>query len=297
MKRLGLWIVSLALLTSCAQTQVDLPAVVDSADTRLPGKIIWHDLISAQPEASQTFYQTLFGWQFEKLTLNTGFFSTSRYYLIRHNGELIGGMVDQADLNVKGNASQWVPVFASADIDQSAAAVDANGGERLGPIFDLRQRGRMAVAQDGQGALFAMLQTPEGDPADAGPAAPGGFLWNELWTTEVPAAREFYAAVMPYQVEQKSLRESVDYTLLKAQQKPRAGILKKPVEGIGSNWITYIRVANAQSLEAIVAQVEGLGGRVLLPIEAREAGGLAALIAGPSGAGIALQTWPVDNKE
>ena len=200
MKRLGLWIVSLALLTSCAQTQVDLPAVVDSADTRLPGKIIWHDLISAQPEASQTFYQTLFGWQFEKLTLNTGFFSTSRYYLIRHNGELIGGMVDQADLNVKGNASQWVPVFASADIDQSAAAVDANGGERLGPIFDLRQRGRMAVAQDGQGALFAMLQTPEGDPADAGPAAPGGFLWNELWTTEVPAAREFYAAVMPYQV-------------------------------------------------------------------------------------------------
>ncbi|UTF59164.1 VOC family protein [Gilvimarinus sp. DA14] len=297
MTRLWSWLAALVLLAGCAQTQVNLPALEGASSARLPGKVIWHDLISATPQASQRFYGELFGWQFEQLTFNTSIFSSASYYVISHQGRVIGGMVDQADLNAEGNASQWVVVLASDNIDQSAAAVEANGGTLLGPVFDLQERGRMAVAKDGQGALFALLQTPNGDPADRSQIPTGDFLWNELWTSNVSQAGHFYRTLAPYQLDAHNLGDGHDYTLLKAQQKPRAGIVKMPVQGIPPTWVSYVRVADAAELDAILAQVESLGGKILLPAEDRIAGGRAALIAGPSGAGIALQTWPVTDKE
>jgi len=60
-------------------------------------------------------------------------------------------------------------------------------------------------------------------------------------------------------------------------------------------WVSYLRVANASALDAILEQVEPLGGRILFPATERPGGGVVAVIAGPSGAGIALQTW--DDKQ
>jgi predicted enzyme related to lactoylglutathione lyase len=58
-------------------------------------------------------------------------------------------------------------------------------------------------------------------------------------------------------------------------------------------WVSYLRVADEASLDAILARVEPLGGRILMPATARPAGGMLAVVADPSGAGIALQTWDV----
>ena len=43
----------------------------------------------------------------------------------------------------------------------------------------------------------------------------------------------------------------------------------------------------------VTARVEALGGRVALEAQPRPIGGSVAVILGPSGAGIALQTWPL----
>jgi hypothetical protein len=56
-------------------------------------------------------------------------------------------------------------------------------------------------------------------------------------------------------------------------------------------------VADAAELEAIVARVEDLGGSLLLAPQDRAIGGRVALIADPSGAGVAIQTWPDKNAE
>jgi predicted enzyme related to lactoylglutathione lyase len=64
-----------------------------------------------------------------------------------------------------------------------------------------------------------------------------------------------------------------------------------PFEGEHPVWVNYLRVEDPS---AITTRVEGLGGRVLLDVRERDVGGSAALIAGPSGAGVALQTWPLD---
>ena len=289
------WIGMLAALAlaGCAQMQVDLPAVGESSSQRLPGKVIWHDLISAKPAASQTFYEQLFGWEFEEISIPTGVFSHASYYVISHEGRVIGGMVDQDDLKADSNLSQWVVVLASDNIEQSVASIRSAGGTLLGDIIDLNARGKMAVAKDKQGALFALLQTPDGDPTDRASVTAGDFLWDELWTTDVDSAASFYRAFMPYTEADHPEAGKQGYRVLAAHNKPRAGVLKMPVEKLDPTWVTYLRVADTQALDNILSRVESLGGAILLPAQDRLTGGRAALIAGPSGAGIALQTWPV----
>ena len=63
-----------------------------------------------------------------------------------------------------------------------------------------------------------------------------------------------------------------------------------PFEGELPVWINYLWVADPA---VITARVPALGGTVIVDAQPRRIGGNAALIAGPSGAGIALQTWPV----
>ena len=66
--------------------------------------------------------------------------------------------------------------------------------------------------------------------------------------------------------------------------------MQKPLDGLDPVWVSYIRV---ESPAAITSRVAELGGRVIVEAGPRPAGGEVAFIAGPSGAGIALQTWPL----
>jgi hypothetical protein len=52
----------------CQRGSVVLPPVTDApTGERLPGKIIWRDLLTNDPAASQRFYGELFGWEFESV--------------------------------------------------------------------------------------------------------------------------------------------------------------------------------------------------------------------------------------
>ena len=173
---------SVLLLAACAVTSVNLPAVSDSPTVgRLPGKIIWHDLLTNDPGASQRFYGELFGWEFEAIGIASGLKGNITYTLIRHHGQLIGGMIDTKALNNRTDMSQWVVLMSVDDIDEATRRFAAEGGSVLTPARDLQRRGRIAVVKDAEGALLALLETRDGDPADREPEL-GGFLWDELWT-------------------------------------------------------------------------------------------------------------------
>ena len=286
------------LITACATINVDLPPVTDAATgERLPGKIVWHDLLTNDPKASQEFYRELFGWEFESVGSAAGLSSNSAYTLIRHNGRLIGGMIDTVALNNKDDISQWVVLMSVEDIDAATARFATDGGEVITPPIDLQRRGRMAIVRDAEGALLALLQTRDGDPADR-EAKIGDFLWDELWTTDVDGATTFYEDVAGLNTTIKDIDEDQEsgasYRLLKAGDKPRVGIMSNPLEGLKPVWVSYIRVDNPA---AITERVTGLGGQVIVDARSRPIGGEVAFIAGPSGAGIALQTWPLEQKD
>jgi predicted enzyme related to lactoylglutathione lyase len=280
---------------------MNMPAITDQpTQVTLQGKIVWHDLITDAPEASKHFYQELFGWEFEQVDIGQGLFNAIDYTLIRHNGRLIGGMVNQAQLKTNRDVSQWVSLLSVVDVDAASAAVTAAGGIVLTAPVNLQKRGRSALVVDPQGALLSLLQTSSGDPLDEAEPDVGGFLWNELWTEDVAAATDFYRQLADYTDETNILGNGEidrEYRLLSSQGKPRVGIMKMPVKDLAPTWVSYLRIADATALDAIVARVEELGGAILLDPQDREIGGRVALIAGPSGAGIALQTWPFEPQQ
>jgi predicted enzyme related to lactoylglutathione lyase len=290
-------LVSVLFVVACATIQIDLPSVSDSpGGERSPGKIIWRDLLTHDLEGSQRFYGSLFGWEFESIGSESGFSSDSAYTLIRHDGRLIGGMINTVALNGRDDISQWVVAMSVDDVDAAAAMFSANGGEVITAPTDLQRRGRLAVVRDAEGALLALLQTKDGDPLDSKPVV-DEFLWEELWTTDIDKATEFYGRVTGLQVDQWDVDQdqssNATYRLLKAGETPRLGIMPNPLEALGPVWVSYLRV---ESPADIAAKVDALGGRVIVEAQARPLGGEVAFIAGPSGAGIALQTWPLEQK-
>ena len=282
----------LVLVTACVGTGFSLPPVAGvSGGERLPGKVIWQDLLTDTPQQTEAFYGVLFGWEFEPLGGGVN------YTLIRHRGHLIGGLVDQNRLPATADISQWVVAMSVADIGEAVQTVADAGGEVFTPATSLGERGDIAVVADPTGALLALLQTRDGDPVDANAdPATGDFLWRELWTVEVDRAARFLTRLAPFAVESIEIDaadKSVAYRLLKTADLPRAGVRTTPVPQMPPMWVSYLRVADQIELAAILAKVPGLGGEILVPALARPGGGYVAVIAGPSGAGIALQTWPL----
>ena len=278
------------VVQGCATSQPRLPSVTDTpTGHRQTGKIIWHDLITHTPEASKRFYRELFGWEFEDLGLNFGFGRTVNYTLIRNRGELVGGMVD-ANLLGRPNPeqlSQWVVAMSVDDLDAAVATAIEGGGKVLTPPTDVAERGKIALIEDNQGASLVLLQTRDGDPVD-GDFRAGGFLWDEVWTGDVDSSISFYARLAKLEVTTYAMADGSAYRYMASAGSARFGFLQTPIEDLRPTWTSYLLV---EEPAAVVAQVAGLGGRVLVPVRRRGEIERAALIAGPSGAGIAIQTW------
>ena len=291
-KRIAIVQLCVLITAACTTMNINLPSVTETpTGERLQGKVIWRDLLTNDPAASQRFYGELFGWTFESLEKN------SAYTLIRNNGHMIGGMIDTVALNNRDDISQWVILMSVDDIDASIARVAAAGGEVVTPVTDLQNRGELAVFRDAEGALLGMLETRDGDPGDRS-AEFGDFLWDELWTTDIDNATAFYGEIAGLEVSDIDVDEGPavpeKYRLLKSGDTARVGIMPNPLEGLDPVWVSYLRVASPAT---IAARVADLGGRVIVEAQPRPIGGEVAFVAGPSGAGIALQTWPLERQK
>ena len=109
-----------------------------------------------------------------------------------------------------------------------------------------------------------------------------------VWVPDITAAADFYKTIAPFSLAEEQLGNA-NYSGLVVDGRPRAGVLKNPLqdEGLESTWVSYIRVADM----SLLGKVAELGGEVLLDANARPIGGEVAIIRGPSGAGVLLQTW------
>ncbi len=296
MTRIKLSAVLIALsVAGCATVAPELPAITDEpTGSHYDGRVVWHDLLTTTPAESRKFYGELFGWEFERPGMSIGIGDADSYMLIRHNGELIGGMLDANIMNRENNISQWVTVMSTGDLSAAVERVEANGGEILTPPTDVGSRGTLAVVAGPDKAIIALVQSRGGDPEEREPVV-NGWLWNELWTNNVEQATGFYQALAGFQIEDHAVQgEDDDYRVLKSGDSPRAAIMPNPFERELPVWVNYIRVDDPA---AITARVEELGGVVIIDASPRALGGEVAFVAGPSGAGVALQTWPLDREE
>ena len=272
--RVSLLFVTALAIISCAATLPKVPPL-GSKDVALPGKVVWHDLVTPDMKTAKAFYAGLLDWTFEDLS--------SGYALASHNGRFVAGV---ARLDLAGRSSNWLPLVSVTDLDRVLTDASTAGGKIILKPFDLPSRGRVAVLRDPQGAAFGVVQSSHGDPPDR-KADVNEWLWNEVWTDDVPSAIEFYQTVGGYRPAERTIGD-IRYLYLERDGRPRVGLLDKPSPEIGNTWVAYIRVTD---VEAAVKKAEALGGKVLLAPTAAIRNGTVAIITDPSGAGFVVQEW------
>ena len=270
---LSLSILVVVLTAGCATQLPEVPPISESG-TYIPGKVVWHDLVTPDLGGAKAYYGQLFGWTFENVD--------DDYALIRDRGELIGGM---AEVKSADSFSYWIPLVSVTDVDRAVATTTAAGGRRIVKPFDVPGRGRVAVLEDPQGATFAVVRSAHGDPVDREPTA-NRWLWHEVWSDDVDRSAAFYSSLVAVYSSAHTEVRDVDYRYLESGGEPRVGLLKKRDPEIGTTWVSYVRVAD---VAATVAKARALGGEVLMEPRDDLRRGSVAIVADPKGAGLVVQ--------
>jgi predicted enzyme related to lactoylglutathione lyase len=267
-------LLSIITIVGCAGLLPTVPPLGED-NIQLPGKVVWHDLITPDIEKAKVFYSGLFGWTFEDVS--------SGYTIVSHNGRLIAGL---ARLDMTGRPGHWLALVSVMDVDQALSKAISFGATIVRKPFDLPKRGRIAVLRDPKGAAFGIIQSSQGDPKDRKPDL-NGWLWNEIWTDDIQRAAEFYRNLLEYEEGQATIGGH-DYVYLKRDGVPRLGLLAKPNPEIKNTWIPYIRV---EDVHAVTRKVRSLGGEVLMAPRPDIRSATVAIITDPSGAGLIVQEW------
>jgi hypothetical protein len=272
--RIQLFLAAALVIGGCVETLPEVPPL-GPAGISLPGKVVWHDLVTPDINKAKNFYAGLLGWTFEDVS--------DGYTLASHNGRFLAGI---AKHDLPGRTSSWLPLISVTDLDRVLTEAVAAAGKTVLKPFDMPNRGRIAVLKDPQGATFGVVQSSHGDPADR-KADINEWLWNEIWTEDVPAAVAFYQAVGGYRLAEKTVGDTF-YRYLERDGQPRVGLLDKPNPQVGNTWVASIRVAD---VDAAVNKVKTLGGYVLMAPTVAIRNGTAAVITDPNGAAFVLQEW------
>jgi predicted enzyme related to lactoylglutathione lyase len=278
----------LAGCTTAPQEEIaTLPAISNPAsDVRNPGQVIWHDLATADLEASKAFYGGLLGWTFEALT-DKG----RRYTAVYNGGKLIGGMFEFSSRDKEDPTGEWLINLSTDNVAQAAAAFAAAGGTILEPARAVADRGTAAFVRDPQQAVMVLTKSSSGDPVE-GEVPVGSWLWNELWTHDGPAAMAFYKSVFGYDVEEMEGLGGRAYYLLKKNDVPVGGMLEILNKDIRPHWVPFIRVDDLQV--SLLLAME-LGANILIEPTKEIRDGKVALLQTPSGEPLVLQEYSFES--
>jgi predicted enzyme related to lactoylglutathione lyase len=270
-------LLAVLMMTAC-QRGPDLPPLGEPGVTR-HGAMVWRDLVTPDPSAAMAFYGELFGWTFQPVG-DTG------YSLALLDGAPVAGILDAERTGRPVRSALWLNAISVPDVRNTVRDVVKAGGKIHFKPSTLRGRGRVAVVEDAEGALFQIVTSSSGDPADREPAV-NGWLWAELLAEDTERAAAFYRTVFGFEVV-AGVEGDPAYQTLLADGKAQAAILANPFEDTRSAWIPFVRV---DDVSAALARCEANGGRVVVaPDPARRRGNL-ALVLDPSGAPLALQAW------
>jgi len=261
------------------ETPIALPQIVKQPTNQtLPGKIIWHDLLTPNPDAAIHFYSELLGWSFKQ--------KNKHYTEIYNHKKKIGGILLIQPKKEQKIAAQWLPALSVKDITQSLSRVKTNNGTIINGPLNWKQRGTGALIADPQHAHFLLLKTTTGDPLDQEPQT-GDWLWDEVWTTNITQEIHFYKSLGQY----TNIKKNSHYAILMNQKKWRIGIRKINTPSFAGRWLPVIRVDHPTHY---LKKITELGGTIWKKPSSPEN---AALISDNTGAFFILQSWNFSKKE
>lgn len=247
----------------------------------IPGNFCWIDFATPNPDRLKVFYQKVFHWKYNDNPMPEGDVYTM---ISTADGGSVGGLFQMPDEMKKTGASPHISNYIAVDNadDIAKKAHDLGATIRMAP-FDVIDYGRMAVLIDPTGASFSIWQCKPSnyDSEMAQREAHGMFCWQELMTTDVDKAAQFYQHLFGWELNTSNM-DGIDYTMIKNQDNEIGGIMSLPAEmkGASSHWNTYFTVTD---IDETIKVIKDNGGDVMMGPQAIPETGLFACCKAPDG--------------
>ena len=240
----------------------------------LPGKFVWFEHVSRDARRAQGFFGEVLGWRVQP-------FMDSTYEMIYLGDTMIGGYATPRN---DRQPPHWISSVSVENVDTAARAATASGGKIVEGPVDLPGVGRMARIADPQGAEICLFRNDGGDPADA-EAPAGGWLWNELHTSEPTKALAFYDKVVGFAHRTVDMGHAGAYHILSRGGVDRGGVTHHLPGGVPPHWLPYVHV---QDVDSTLARASKLGATLPMPAEDIPGIGRFGVLTDPTGAVLAL---------
>jgi len=248
-----------------------------SADIR-PGKLVWADLFTSEPDAATKFYCGLLGWTSTSIDQKG-----KTYTIFSSEGVPVAGLAPHSFAK-ENHPSRWIGYVSVADINATIAAVEKSGGKVHASAKKFPDRGFQAIVADSDGNPIGLLQSSSGDPADDATRM-GAWNWFELYVKDPQATTNFYHQALGFDVAPETNSDRKSDFVLSSNGNSRAGVAPIPENAKEPRWLGVIRVAD---LDQTLAKVAGLGGEVLVAPHSVEFGSRFAIILDPTGGTLGL---------
>jgi predicted enzyme related to lactoylglutathione lyase len=211
----------------------------------------WVDLSTSDPAAAAAFYGELFGWEAPEGPAEFG-----GYRNCSLRGKKVAGITGQ----MTPGPPAWTTYINVGSVEHTLAAAEAAGGTSLFGPHDVGDLGRMAGIADPSGAMLGLWQPGTHIGAEVVNEV-GALCWNELMTTDMDRAQEFYPQVFGWSVHASPPIEYVEWQVGGASI---GGMLPQPPTmpaGMPSMWSVYFTVDDT---DAALKTIDRLGGRTLM---------------------------------
>lgn len=220
------------------------------------GRFVWHELMTADPARSKSFYEKLVGWSSESWGQD------ATYQLWMNGKNAVGGYMElPPEVKQAGAPSHWLSYVGTPDADATCRDAVALGATILKEPWDIPTVGRIGVVSDPAGAVFCVF-TPGGEaPGSNGSPGVGDFSWHELATTDPAGAMQFYGSLFGWTpITEFDMGPAGPYRIFGLGDTMLGGVYQRPPEVPVSNWLPYAMVKDA---DAAVERARGSGATIL----------------------------------
>ena len=255
--------------------------------THPPGTFCWYELATSNQAKAKDFYTSLFGWTAEDHPMPGG--QECVYTMFKLDGKDVGGAFELTG-PMAGIPPHWGTYLASDDIDASAAAIKAKGGELIYEPMDVPTVGRMCAFKGPGGESLSVYKGAEEKGAYFPAPTVGAFCWTELMTRNADEAKDFYTQVFSWGTEVKDMGHG-PYTVFKTGETMLGGMMTMPPEvpaEVPPHWMPYIMVADCAGT---TAKARDLGATVIIDSMAIPSIGTFSLFVDPTGANLSIITF------
>jgi uncharacterized protein len=111
------------------------------------------------------------------------------------------------------------------------------------------------------------------------------FVHVELATTDLDKAKSFYQSLFDWKLNEMAMDGGMTYTMIDVGEGTGGGMMKHPMAGAPSAWLSYVNVDN---VAAATAKAKSLGATILREVTEVPNAGSFSIIVDPTGAMLGL---------